>query len=183
MIFNVESKGTIAIPCREQFIVEACRGVIVVFYCIFLNRCICKCRLLRARSWQQGIVYGRGKIQDPTRYCLLEGRSVQLIPKCDHSAPVSRRNRQFLGAKNHRHDHYYNNDDDDDEHNGAERVMMIGWRRNQIGFDQNENSRPWFQYAAQLYCKIFRRRSHSICVHLSCVFLISRLQSSDCMAG
>ena len=125
-----------------------------------------------------------------TRYCLwgredprLEGRSVQLIPKCDHSAPVSRRNRQFL---NHRHDHYYNNDDDDDdddEHDGAERVMMIGWRRNQIGFDQNENSRPWFQYAAQLYCKIFCRRSHSICVHLSCVFRISHLQSSDCMAG
>ena len=56
---------------------------------------------------------GRSKIQvDPTRYCLLEGRSVQLIPKCDHSAPVSRRNRQFL---NHRHDHCYNNDDDDDD--------------------------------------------------------------------
>ena len=122
-----------------------------------------------------------------------------MIPKCDHSAPVWRRNRQFLGAKNHRHSLYYNDngddddddvdgdddndDDDDDEHNGAERVMMIGWRRNQIGFDQNENSRPWFQYAAQLYCKIFCRRSHSICVHLSCVFLISRLQSSDCMAG
>ena len=59
-----------------------------------------------------------------------------MIPKCDHSAPVSRRNRQFLGAKNHRHSLYYNDngdgdddddddDDDVDEHNGAERVMII----------------------------------------------------------
>ena len=64
MIFNVERKGT------KQFHLENCWSLsqhIVVFYCIFLSKCNCKCILLRGRSWQQGIVYGGGKIQDPSR--------------------------------------------------------------------------------------------------------------------
>ena len=59
MIFNVERKGT------KQFHLENCSLLMLVAaYCCLLLHILeqvycCKCRLLRGRSWQQGIVYGR----------------------------------------------------------------------------------------------------------------------------